>query len=222
MKRVSWKNLIIFFIVGALGITIVAIRIKYFSSQPHTEKNNEKWKGLGDVIQNVSSETKSTYNKIAENISNLKDALTQNSGFKKVILDKETKKFQEEMMKKIEEKNIEKLDPYIKGMRAIFPKEWTFSLTTVEKGVDGIPVATMLIKSTSTCAIKTFEWYDKNRSGVLKDIISRYNQDSLPGMCQKKLLYTTNTYVVIDSCSNDVTGCDDEKVMQEKLDIYFK
>lgn len=223
MKMVTLKNFIIFFIVGILGIAILAIRIKYFSSsQKIAENESTQWQEVGKILQDATSETKNIYNKITENIASFKEILTHGVDIDKEAFSPDAKRFQEEIIKKIDEKNIEKLDPYIKDMKNVFSAEWIFSISTVKKGIDEIPKAMVSITSTSTCAIKTLEWYEKERSRVLEDILFTYNQNAYALMCQKKILFMTEKYIVIDSCSNDVTGCEEEKVMQERLEEYFK
>ena len=222
MSAKQWKNYIIIFGVGILGIIIVAIKIIYFTPSADNTRDSERWKGITDVFKGVSSETGVIYQSMVKNISTFTDTISGKIEYKQNYFDPEARRFQEEMMKKIDEKNIEKLDPFIKDIKTIVPSEWAFSITTIEKGFDSNLIAKIFISNTSTCAMITLEWYGRERADILQDMITRYNSGLLSGMCQKKMLEGIEKYVVIDACLNQLSGCDDEKFMQEILDEYFK
>lgn len=222
MSRTQWKNYIIIFSVGILGVIIVAIKILYFTTSADNKKDAERWNGITNVFQGVTSETGTIYNSIVKNISTFKDTISGKTEYSQNYFDEDAKKFQDEMMKKIDEKNIEKLDPFIKDMKTIVPSSWLFSITTIEKGFDSGSIAKVFISNTSTCAMITLEWYDIERAGVLADMASRYNLDIISGMCRKKLLEGTKKYAVIDACSNEISGCEDEKILQTKIEEYFR
>ena len=66
MSAKQWKNYIIIFGVGILGIIIVAIKIIYFTPSADNTKDAERWKGITNVFQGVTSETGTIYNSITQ------------------------------------------------------------------------------------------------------------------------------------------------------------
>src|SRR3989344_6813143 len=222
MKSNHWKHYIIFIIIGIAGLVLLFFRIRYFSAPTReADVNGVKTQDSTKAfIEEVSSSTDALYKNITQGVAKFNEAMLREADYER-IFNKDAIRLEEDMLKKLNEKNVEKLDPSITGLAGIFPKVWSVSFSTIEKGLDENMAAKAYLRGTSTCAIMNLEFYSAERSKVLQDIIDRFNGDAVSGMCKKKIIFKTEKYVILNVCSNDVSGCDQEKFMQKTLDEYF-
>lgn len=226
------KKILLTVIIFFTAVFLVYFKLQYFKSAEIKDKKNELEVIINET-KKISQDLEKEYEEFKENMEIAKSALTSpeiDSGTEEDI-----RKFQEQILKKIDEKSLESVHQEIKNIKNEISRDWEVKISTIEKGKDDLMVAKMMLTSRDECfqciselcpdgaqalPRKILEFYPIDKKEIIEEAVKKYNSKALEGICIKEKIYETANFLVLNGCIND-EWCEDMKPLNIFINNYF-
>lgn len=232
MKK-QLKNFFIFFTVFASVAVVAVLEMRYFQERSFFSENRAE-DSLNDFLysdQNFSGAIKKEYEELKKNVQEAKNIFSQRDGN---LGPKNTRKLEESIVRRLDEKNLQKLDPLVKNiLSAADSEKWETEITTVfpekEKGF----LARIEFQYQEPCTRcsggkedcsqekriqlfpkRIFDVFAADEKRRTLEFLEKWNANMPEGICEKRIFFENSRFIIVDSCEKDIV-CDQSE--NEKL-----
>lgn len=232
MKK-QLKNFFIFFSVFASVALVAVLEVRYFQERSFFSENRAE-DSLNDFLysdKNFSGTIKKEYEELKKSVQEAKDIFSkrnENLGLQ------EARKLEENIVRRLDEKNLQKLDPVVKNISTAADSEkWETEITTVFPEKDKGFLARIEFQYREPCARcfggqedcsqekriqlfpkRIFDVFSAEEKGGIREFLEKWNANMPEGICDKSVFFENSRFIVVDSCEKDIV-CDQSE--NEKL-----